>query len=389
MPKIQVTRVYTELQKAVADGFTVISEQGGTRSSKTYNTIIFLVMYLVARSGLLCSIVRKTRPSIKASCLRDFREIMQRLELWDDDAWRETDMLYTFPNGSQLEFFGADDQQKIRGRKRDILYCNEANELDLLEWKQLKMRTTRFSIVDYNPSMSDDHWLNELNKDPRTYFFKTTYKDNPFLEQTIIDEIESLKESNASLWQVYGLGEQAQIEGLVFPSFIEVDEIPASARHRFIGMDFGFTNDPTAIVDVGIDGNDLYIDEVCYRTHMLTSDIIDELRPYKDRKIDSESADQRLCTEIGRAGFNIFPVKKGQGSVEAGVLKMQSMRIHITRRSTNVRTEFKNYTFQQKKDGTFTNVPIDKYNHAIDAVRYVVLTEVMGGRSGQYAVRVH
>lgn len=287
-------------------------------------------------------------------------------------------MIYTFANGSWVEFFSTDSEQKLRGRKRDILYVNEANELKFIEFQQLKMRTTQFSIVDYNPSFSDDHWLCELNKDPRTYHFISTYKDNPFLEQTIIDEIESLQHKNRSLWQVYGLGQQAMIEGLIFEKVTIVEDIPIWAKKRYLGLDFGFTHDPTAIVEVAFLDNKVYLNEICYQTQMLTSDIIQALQQHRSYKIISESADPRLVKEIKNAGYNITAVTKGQGSVMEGLTKMLEYEICITQRSENIIKEFKNYTYAQDKSGAFLNVPIDAFNHAIDATRYVFLEEILG-----------
>lgn len=379
--KIQTTKVYARIQEGVDKGYTTISEQGSSRSSKTYNTLIWLIVYCLSHPGTALSIVRKTLPAIKGSVYRDFRDIMMnRLGMWDDKRMNKSEMVYELGNGSFVEFFSTDNEQKLRGRKRDVLFVNEANEISFLEWQQLKMRTTRFSIIDYNPSFSDEHWICGVNLDPRTFHFVTTYKDNPFLEQTIIDEIESLRYKNKALWQVYGLGMQAVIEGLVFKSIDIVESIPDRVRKRWAGMDFGYTNDPTAIGVVGLDGNDLYIDEVCYRTEMLSSDIIQVLKTEVPRlKIISESADPRLIQEIYRAGLNIHPVKKFKGSVEAGLTKMLEYRIHVTSRSLNTQKEFRNYTYMQDKEGKWLNVPIDAFNHMIDAVRYVVMNELMGG----------
>jgi phage terminase large subunit len=300
--------------------------------------------------------------------------------LFDEKALNKSELIYTLPNGSWIEFFSTDSEQKLRGRKRDVLFVNEANELSYLEWQQLKMRTTRFAIMDYNPSFSDDHWICSVNQDSRTYHSISTYKDNPFLEQSIIDEIEGLRTKNQTLWQVYGLGQQAVIEGLIFKQVETISEIPVNIKRRWVGMDFGFTNDPTAIVEVAVQDNDLYIDERAYATQMLSSDIIRVLKSECEQmKIISESADPRLIQEIYRAGINIHPVQKFGGSIEAGITKMLEFKIHITARSCNVIKEFKNYTYQQDKEGKWLNEPIDCYNHAIDAVRYVVMNEVLGG----------
>ena len=382
MPKIQTTRIFSDIEQAVAQGYTTISLQGSARSSKTYNVLIWLIVYCLSHPNTRLSIVRATLPAIKGSVLVDFKEILQRMGIYNERSLNKSELIYTFANGSWAEFFSTDSEQKLRGRKRDILFVNEANELGFIEWQQLKMRTTRLSIIDYNPSFSDEHWICEtVNQDPRTFHSVTTYLDNPFLEQTVIDEIESLREKNQSLWQVYGLGQQAVIEGLVFKHFGICETIPPHVRHRFIGMDFGFTNDPTAICEVALDGDALYIDEIAYRTQMLSSDIITTLREAAPKmRIISESADPRLIQEIYRAGIDIHPVKKFPGSIEAGLAKMQEYRIIITKRSTNVAKELRNYTYRQDKDGRWLNVAIDCYNHAIDAVRYVVMEQFMAGQ---------
>lgn len=382
--KLQTTRVFSEIEGARRKGYTTVSEQGSSRSAKTYNTVIWLVCQCLAVPKTTVSICRATLPSLKGSVLRDFIEVLQRIGEYSDKCYNKSDLIYTFPNGSWVEFFSCDNETKLRGRKRKILFVNEANELKYLEWQQLQLRTTQFSIIDYNPSFSDEHWICEVNKDPRTYHFISTYKDNPFLEQKVIDEIESLKRKNFSLWQIYGLGLQAQVEGLVFRNVDVVERIPESGsrRRRFLGMDFGYTNDPTAIVEVQIEEETktLYIDELCYRTTMLTSDIIAELKPLGAVKVISESADPRLVQEIYRAGINIHPVVKYSGSIEAGITKMQEYKLVITKRSTNVIKEFRNYTYQQDKEGKWLNAPIDVWNHAIDAIRYVVMSELLGGK---------
>lgn len=385
MPKIQTTRIYSEIQKAYDDGYTTVSEQGSSRSSKTYNTVIWLVIRCLMKPGITVSIVRATLPALKGSVLRDFTEILTNMGKFNSKCFNKSELIYTFPNGSWIEFFSCDNEQKLRGRKRKILYVNEGNELLFIEWQQLQMRTTEFSIIDYNPSFTDEHWLCTLNNEPRTYHFITTYKDNPFLEQKVIDEIESLQWKNPSLWRVYGLGLQAIIEGLIFEHFEIVEEIPRwCKKKRYLGMDFGYSSDPTAIAEVCITDDTIYIDEECYQTKMLTSDIIDTLKEKNRRekfefKIISESADPRMVDEIYNAGLDIHPVNKYPGSIMAGITKMLEYKIKITRRSTNAIRETKNYTYRQDKEGKWLNEPIDKFNHILDAVRYVILEEVLGG----------
>lgn len=377
MAIIRTTKIFTEVDNAIQSGYKVVSAQGSSRSSKTYNILIYLLSHILTNKKSL-SIVRKTLPALKGSVFRDFKEIMQdKFKIWDNRCMNKSEMVYTFPNGSFVEFFSTDDEQKIRGRKRNILYCNEANEISFLEWQQLIMRTTDFSIVDYNPSFSDEHWLCELNKDARTYHFISTYKDNPFLEQTIIDEIESLQYKNKVLWTVYGLGLQAMAEGLVFPEYEVVNEFPEQAKSVAAGLDFGYSSDPTAIVKCGIIGDRMYLDEQCYRTHMLTSEIIKELKKL-GLFVYADSADPRLIQEIANSGIIIFPADKYKGSVMGGLFKMMEYKICVTRRSVNLIRELKNYVYEQNKDGKFINEPIDAYNHLVDASRYYTIGKLLG-----------
>lgn len=391
--RIQTTRVYSEVSDAVKRGYRTISAQGSSRSSKTYNIVLFLCLYLLEHQNTRLSVVRKTLPAMRGSVLYDFKDILVRLGIWADANFNKSEMIYTFPNGSFVEFFSTDQEQKLRGRKRDILFVNEANELSFVEWQQLAMRTAQFKILDYNPSFSEDHWIMKLNEESGVYHFITTYRDNPFLEQTIIDEIESLQTKSPTLWQIYGLGKRAIVEGIVFPRIEQVAEFPDWCKSEFIGIDFGYTNDPTAIVKVGyaVNADDeecLFIDEICYRTRMTTGDICDALRPYRNMTIDAESADPRLIDEIHKSGARIYPVKKGTGSIEAGISRMQTFRIFVTARSLNVLKEFRNYTYAQDKEGRWLNIPIDAYNHAIDAVRYVVMSELMSVPRGKFRLTI-
>ena len=369
MPDIFITKNYYKVQAAKDAGFTTCSLQGSSRSSKTYSIIQLLCVWCHERAKTTVSIIRAGMPSIKRTVYRDFRDVMISFGWWDERNMNKSDFIYYFDNGSWIEFFSTDNEQKVRGSKRKILFVNEANELSFIEWQQLQMRTTEFSILDYNPSFSEEHWINLVNQEKSTYFFISTYKDNPFLEPKVVAEIESLQWKNKSLWQVYGLGQRAVVEGLVFPHYTLVDAIPYEAKkHRCIGMDFGYSSDPTAIVEVAFWGKKLYVDEHCYRTHMLATDIIAELKRFDwCPEIISESADPRLIDEIYNAGLDIKPVHKTPGSINAGLTKMQEYEICITRRSTNIIKEFKNYTYRQDKEGKWLNEPIDCYNHCFVA----------------------
>lgn len=230
-----VTVNFAKVEIAFRKGYTTVSEQGSSRSGKTWANVQWLIKQCVDVPNTSVSVVRKTMPAIKRSVFRDFKEVMVSTGLWNDKNINKTEFIYNFPNGSWIEFFSCENEQKMRGSKRQILFVNEANELTFIEWQQLQMRTTLFSIIDYNPSFSEEHWINLVNQEKKTFHFISTYKDNPFLEQKVIDEIESLQWKNKSLWQVYGLGQRAIVEGLVFPKITIVNHIPRQALlHRYI-----------------------------------------------------------------------------------------------------------------------------------------------------------
>lgn len=377
---LKTAKVFELVSEAFNQKYSICSAQGSSRSGKTYNIIIWLIVFALSNSVTI-SICRKTLPSLKRSVLRDFLNITKQIKI--PIQANKTDLTFTITNGkntSLIEFFSVNDEERIRGSKRHILFINEANEITREEWVQLNMRTTLFSILDYNPSFSDDFWICEVNRREDCKHFITTYKDNPFLEPKVIREIENLKYTNQSLWEIYGLGLQAQAEGLVFPKITLVDAFPDYAKKVCLSADYGFTNDPTAIVMCGVYENKLFVHQIEYATYLLTKDIINILRPYRQYTLISE-IDNRLIAELKQAGFNVEKVKKND--VMTGISKMQQMEICITRQSTDVIKEFKNYTFVNK-DGRFINQPIDAFNHSIDAIRYYTLMRLFDKGGGMF-----
>lgn len=372
---IQTTRIYSEIDNAVKAGYTLISLQGATRSSKTYNTLIWLVVYLITHPATSLSIVRATLPALRGSVLRDFKEILLKMDLWTDAAFNKTELTYTLPNGSFVEFFSTDDEQKLRGRKRDILFVNEANELSEIEFQQLKLRTAVLSLIDYNPSFTEDHWICTINADPRTYHFISTYKDNPFLPQNIIDEIESLRSKNPALWRVYGLGQMGMLEGVIY-TFDLCGDIPYDTT--CYGLDFGYSNDPTALVAVSIHGDDIYLRELCYDRGLLNSDIANLFSSCGIERhstpIYADSAEPKSIAELCRYGYNVRPAIKGKDSICTGIQKVKQYNLHVTKESTNLQRELRRYVWQMDREGKPLNIPVDIDNHLCDAFRYAIYT---------------
>lgn len=326
-------------------------------------------MQAVSRPFLTIDVVRKSNPVLMTSAFVDFKTFMTEVGWWNERRWHSTRQIYTFPTGSTMRFFSVDQEQKLKGPGRKILFCNEANELSYYEFNQLDMRTEELIILDYNPSFDDEHWINLVNDEERTHFFITTYKDNPFLSLRQIEVIEGLKEKNTSLYNIYALGQQGIVEGLIYTNWREVDTFPTFAKRQGIGIDFGYTNDPTAVVKCGILGNDIYLQEMLYETHADNARIANHLRKELALRGTADSADPRTINELNKLGARVDPVVKPL--LIPSINALQQYTLNIVKGSTNIRKEVKTYSYvQDKSSGKFTNEPIDLNNHAMDAMRY-------------------
>ena len=367
--RIKTTVVYNRIEEGRTQGKSIISAQGGSRSSKTCNIVRWLVVQAISRQNLTVDIVRKSNPVLMTSAFVDFRTFMVEQKWWSDNNWNATRQVYTFPTGSTMRFFSVDQEQKLKGPGRKILFCNEANELSYYEFNQLDMRTEELIILDYNPSFDDEHWINSVNDEERTHFFITTYKDNPFLSARQIDVIEGLKEKNTSLYNIYALGQQGIVEGLIYTDWREVDAFPPYAKRQGIGIDFGYTNDPTAVIKCGVVGNDIYVEEMLYETHADNAKITNFLLKESTLRATADNADPRTINELKKLGARVEGVVKPM--IIPSVNALQQYTINIVKGSTNLRKELKSYSYEQDKStGKFTNEPIDMNNHALDAMRY-------------------
>jgi phage terminase large subunit len=366
----------------------IIIEQGGTRSGKTYNILMWIIFdYCAKNKGKVITICRKTYPALRATAMRDFFEILKSNDLYDESLHNKSSSEFKF-KGNTIEFISLDKPTKIRGRKRDLLYINEANEITFEDWQQLIFRTTGRIIIDYNPS-DEFHFIYDKIK-PRddVDFFVTTYKNNPFLSEDIISEIERLKDIDPNYWKVYGLGEVGASQSIIF-RVNDCADIPETATFLSYGMDFGFTNDPTTLVEVWKQGDDLFLKELLFKTGLTNRDIDSHLRllGVERKEIFADSAEPKSIEELYRMGWNIKPATKGQGSINIGIDMMKRYKIHITRDSLNMIKEFKNYKWAEDKNGVVLNVPVDMFNHTIDAVRYALYDKLARPNYGKYAVR--
>jgi len=384
-PKIQTNIVYKHL---VNSNKKIVVEQGGTRSGKTYNILLFIIFhYCTHNKNKIVTICRKTFPSLRATVLRDFLQILKHFEIYRDEFHNKSSSEYHL-FGNLVEFTSLDQSQKIRGRKRDLLFINEGNELYWEDWQQLIFRTQERIILDFNPS-DEYHWIydNVITREDCA-FYKTTYLDNPFLEDVIKEEIERLKETDDQYWQIYGLGERASSINTIF-NYTEVKQIPDEAKLISYGMDFGYSNDPTTLVSVYVIEHSLFIKEHLYRTQMTTYDINIFLKEQNllSNPIYADSAEPRLIAELRRMGHNIFPSLKGKDSVNAGIDLLKRYKLHITSDSNNAIQEFRNYKWKEDRSGKLINVPEDKNNHIIDPCRYATYSLLSRPNFGKYAIQ--
>ena len=334
------------------------------------------------------TICRKTYPALRVSAMRDFIEILRNYNLYDDKAHNKSSSEYRL-NGNVVEFISLDSPQKVRGRKRDVLFVNEANELNWEDWQQLIFRTVGRIILDYNPS-DEFHWIYEKVKTREDADFHiTTYKDNGFLEPSIVKEIELLRSTDENYWRVYGLGQIGSSLAIIFKPIL-IDSIPENASFVSYGMDFGYTNDPTTLISIFKSDTNLYVKEHIYRTGMTNRDIHNELTRLKVGKRDeifADSAEPKTIDELYRFGWNIKPSTKGRDSINIGIDMLKRFTINITKDSLNTIKEFRNYKWAEDKNGIILNKPVDAFNHSIDSIRYGIYNKLARPNYGKYAIR--
>jgi phage terminase large subunit len=361
----------------------IIIEQGGTRSGKTYNILLWLIYYYCPNNrNKTITICRKTFPALRATVMRDFLDILRGSDMYREEDHNKSNSEYHL-YGNLIEFISLDQPQKVRGRKRDLLYANEVNELTWEDWQQLLFRTEGRIIGDFNPS-DEYHWLyDKVISREDCDFFKTTYKDNPFLSLELIKEIERLRETDEQYWQIYGLGERAISRATIY-SYTEIEKVPENASFLSYGMDYGFTNDPTALVAIFKHEHNLYFKEMLYRTGMTTQDINQFLRSKQiDGPIYADTAEPRLNEELKRMGWNI---RKSEKDIRAGIDMLKRHKLHVTKDSANLIMEFRNYKWKEDKSGIITNAPVDEHNHLLDSCRYGTYSILSKPNLGKYAI---
>jgi len=370
--ELKHTSVLTYNLDAYERGFRFIVNQGGSRSSKTYS-ICQLLVYLAIQKKVTISIVRKSLPSLKNSVLKDLLEILKENKIYNENNHNKTENIYSFGNGSVIEFFSVDDEQKIRGRKRDILYCNEANELDFPEFNQLMLRTTGAVFLDYNPS-DTEHWIyDKVLTDTKSILIKSTYKDNPFLSKDQVEYIENLVNVDYNYYKIYALGERPISQTRVYTHFKKFVDLPAS-NEVIYGLDFGF-NHPTVLVKVTCSNNKYYVEELVYESKLTTADLIIKLNNLipdhlRDKRIYCDYARPEAIEELKRAGYKAEPADK---MVKAGIDYIKSKEVFIHLDAVNLWREVNLYSWQSKGD-TILDEVIKLNDDGLDSLRYAMYT---------------
>ena len=342
---------------------------GGTSASKTVSILVWFIDYAQSTRNELLSIVSESYPHLEKGCMLDFENIMKDRGYWNDACWNQTKHSYEFETGSTIEFFSVDTYGKAHGPRRDILFVNECNNLEFNIVDQLITRTRKIVFLDWNPSVEFWFYTEMLPNRDDIDFITLTYLDNESLDEITIKEIEMHK-NNKTWWTVYGEGKLGTVEGRILKNWAIIDEIPHEARLERYGLDFGYTNDPTAIVAIYKYNGGFILDEICY-TKGLSNKLIADILNSLDRAIViADSSEPKSIDEIKGYGILIQPAQKGVGSINQGIQRLQDQKISVTKRSVNLIKEYRGYMWATDREGNNMNVPIDKNNHAIDAIRY-------------------
>ena len=393
MAHIKACRQYGDLE-ANYEQFRVLLFQGGTRSGKTYSIITWLIMYAIRVPKSTINIFRKIRSTVASSILIDFKDVMYDLNMYDSSCYNKATMRYEFENGSSIQFMGCDDAEKVKGVPSTISYLNEVSSFYLEDYRQIAFRVKKNIIMDYNPNMPTYHFVfKEVAPRDDAVLFHSTYKDNPFLEQSQVNEIERYKETDENYWRIYGLGVQGVSKETIFPDFQKVTNYSEVDAYEHFGMDFGY-NDPTTLVGIKVldkEHKELYIKQYMYKTGLTANGIHDHLLFLNsvtddvlvdatakteityDNLITADSARPEIIEELVQRGWNVDKSKKGDGSVYAGILKIKQYKIFLDKGSAELIEEFAMYKWQKHKNGIDTlEKPEQRKDHLIDAVRYAL-----------------
>ena len=353
----------------------VVVNQGGTSSGKTYAIMQLLFTKAIEEPRSIITIVGQDIPNLKKGAYRDAKTIYYGapdLQLWFGKP-NESDRVFTCINGSIIEFTSYDGEQDAKSGKRDYLFINEANGITYEVFQQLYWRTRKTTYIDYNPNAR--FWVHDkLIGKKGVKLIISDHRHNPFLSAEDHEKIETI--SDPDLWKVYARGLTGKAKGVIYKKWQIVDEMPSLCKRRFGAIDFGFTNDPTAILDIRLSEGELWIDLISYDVEMDNPKIVDVIKSAGMSKIDfiADSAEPKSIAELKKLGLSVEGADKGPDSIKNGISAVKRYKLNVTRRSKFLITELERYRWAVDGAGNPLNVPIDKFNHALDALRYGVYT---------------
>lgn len=341
---------------------------GGTSASKTISILLWLIDYAQHIENKTISVVSESMPHLRRGALRDFLDIMTTHRFFKDTQMDKTNSIYRFDNGSIIEFFGADSWEKIKGARRDILFINEANHISFETYNQLEVRTRELIWLDWNPE-SEFWWYTEVIPHQDVDSMVLTYRDNEALEQSIVDSIES-RQYNKNWWKVYGLGELGATEARIYTNWEIIEEVPIESQLIRYGLDFGYSNDPTASDALYRWNGAIVIDEIVDQKGLSNRQIADIFINLPRALIIADGSEPKSIAELASYGLRIMAAQKGAGSVNQGIQYVQGQKVFITKRSVNTLKEYRNYLWLTDKEGKIINEPSPIWNHHMDDIRY-------------------
>ena len=379
--KIQTTIVYRKTEEGYKLGKHIIIHQGGTRSSKTYNILIWLIIKAKSEwNNYVIDITRDTMTALRVSAMFDFYQILEKMGEYNVSNHNKSNNTYRI--GSNLfRFFGADEDQKVRGPGRHILFINEMNGMKYKTYLQLNQRTQVLTIGDYNPA-DEFHWIYEkVLTDDDCYFFRSTFRDNPFLPERIKKEIKKYRTTDENYWRIYGLGERGIAQATIYSNWEQTNKsFEKWEGQEFYGLDFGY-NDPTAMLRVKYHKEGVFSEQLLYKRNLTSDMIVNELLKLVEQKklkmdsiIYADNARPEIIEDLRKAGFNVYPAKKEKDSVLRGINFLKKHKLFFPKSSVDLIKETRTYKWKVDKDDRVLDVPVDLNDHLLDAFRYALCT---------------
>lgn len=375
--KIQANVLFDQIDQEIKKGTRYISLRGSSRSGKTVSALQTVILECLVNENTIVTIARETQVSIKNTILVDFKEVLEQLQIWEDSRFNKVDLVYRFSNKSIIRFVGLDDQTgKLRGLKSSVVLVDEVNTVSKSSFIQLDIRTEKYILMCYNPEIPTDWWGLDFETRSNGCVIVSTWRDNAFLEQSIIDSIMSLKDTDPDLWLIYSESQIVAPRELVFVKPEVYKDLPGGIKETYYGLDFGFSQDPSALVEVNVKDKEIYIREIIYEPGLTNEDLAFLIKDKGITRMDTivaDSSEPKSIAELNRLGLSVRGVKKGAGSVLFGIQKMRQFKIRIQEDSVNLIQEFDNYRYKKDRSGRVTSQTDGRSgDHAIDAVRYCV-----------------